>query len=93
MQDLINIGTSTVSVAERLEEHVQEWTVASLILWSSWGKKWITTVTTVLMCEVKTHILKEDLKNMFSGLNEMLQCEVPLEVWLSTVKLLVSEDR
>lgn len=33
------------------------------------------------------------MKNMFSGLNEMLESEVSLDVCLGTVKLLMSEDR
>lgn len=51
----------------------------------------------VLMCvygwlKQRAH-LNVDCENMFLGLNEMLESKVPLEVCLSTVKLLMSEDR
>lgn len=46
-----------------------------------------------LSSRVKSAHLKADHKNVFSGLNEMLECEVSLDVCLSTVKLLMSEDR
>uniref|UniRef100_A0A3B4Z2H8 Protein ZIP4 homolog n=1 Tax=Seriola lalandi dorsalis TaxID=1841481 RepID=A0A3B4Z2H8_SERLL len=47
----------------------------------------------LLRCGELKFTFKSRPQNMFSGLNEMLQCEVSLEVCLGTVKLLMSEDR